>query len=174
MSAFLPAPDTEATSGHGSPLAAVQPVLGDDYGAIAGWADIEREAERAFLGTVMMRKPGDAKGTVGVEAYHMASTLHSDMLKALRSLYPWGDSLEMERALCATLSRRYGLKPAQMEVAACLCNAHKWSEFDTIAQAVVDGWKRRERERLAKRMLEAAHDPETVRALVEEMQATLG
>ena len=163
MSHFLPTPDTEATSGHGRPPEG-------DYGAIATWEEVERTAERAYLGSLMARKPQDrTRCAVRVEPSHMGSSIHAEMLTALRGLYPWTDSTEMERNLVATLSRRFGKKQAQLEVADCLCNAVPWAQVAPTAQDVVNGWARRERVRLAKRILDAAHDGETVAGLLDEM-----
>lgn len=168
MSDFLPGPDFRPQGGYESPPEG-------DYGAIAlsetcTWEEVERAAERAYLGAVMLRPCSDrTPPPVRVEAHHMSSTLHADMLTTLRSLWPWTDSTEMNRHLVATLSRRYGQKQVTLEVADCHCNAVVWGQVGPVAEEVVNGWKRRERVRLAKRIMESAHDGETVAGLLDEM-----
>ena len=163
MSDFLPGLGLGPNRGTESPPAGT-------YGAHDDWADVDRDVERAFLGAVMLRPCSDrTPSPVRVEASHMSSALHADMLTTLRSLWPWTDSTEMERALVAALSRRFGHKQAQLEVADCLCNGVLWGQVGPVAQDVVNGWKRRERVRIARRIMESAHDGETVAGLLDEI-----
>lgn len=163
MSDFLPGLGLGPNRGTESPPAGT-------YGSHDDWADVDRDVERAFLGAVMLRPCSDrTPSPVRVEASHMSSALRADMLTTLRSLWPWTDSTEMERALVAALSRRFGHKQAQLEVADCLCNGVLWGQVGPVAQDVVNGWKRRERVRIARRIMESAHDGETVAALLDEM-----
>jgi len=141
-------------------------------GLFGGWADMEQEAERAYLGTLMLKRPSDtAPSTVRLTAGQFSTTLRGKMLEAIRSLYPWTDSVQMERHLAATLSRQFGLKAAQMEIAHCLCHAEPWANVDAIAARVVEGWKRRERLRLLDGARASCHDSEAIAELCKQLAA---
>ena len=132
---------------------------------------MERESERAYLGTLMLRKPGAGSATVKVEPEHFSALLRGKMLTGLRALYPWTDSQEMERELCATLSRQFGLKAVQLEVGWCLGNSEPWGEVDHVAQRVLDGWKRRSRVRLLDEARTKAHDSEAIAEVCSKLLA---
>ena len=144
-------------------------------GIFGGWADMEQEAERAYLGTLMMKRPADtAPSTARLTAGQFSTTLRGNMLEAIRSLYPWTDSVQMERHLAATLSRQFGLKVAQMEIAHCLCHAEPWANVDTIATRVVEGWKRRQRVAIVEGMRGCCHDSEAIAELCSKLEAING
>ena len=135
-------------------------------------SDTEQEAERAYLGTLMMKRPADtAPSTVRPTTGQFSTTLRGKMLDGIRSLYPWTDSVQMERDLAYTLSRQFGLKAAQMEIAQCLCHAEPWANVDGIATRVVEGWKRRERLRLLDGARASCHDSEAIAELCSKLAA---
>lgn len=141
-------------------------------GMFGTWEDTEQEAERAYLGTLMLKRPSDtAPSTVRLAAGQFSTTLRGRMLDGIRSLYPWTDSTVMERELAAILSRQYGLKVAQLEIGQCLGHSEPWRDVDFVAARVVEGWKRRERLRLLDGARAACHDSEAIAELCSKLAA---
>ena len=133
---------------------------------------MEQDAERAYLGTLMLKRPSDtAPSTVRLTAGQFSTTLRGRMLDGIRSLYPWTDSVEMERELAAILSRQFGLKVAQLEIGQCLGHSEPWAGVDGIASRVVEGWKRRERLRLLDGARASCHDSEAIAELCKQLAA---
>lgn len=141
-------------------------------GIFGGWEDTDQEAERAYLGTLMLKRPSDTDpSTVRLTTGQFSTTLRGRMLDGIRTLYPWTDSVEMERELAAILSRQFGLKVAQLEIGQCLGHAEPWSGVDHIASRVVEGWKRRERLRLLDGARASCHDSEAIAELCSKLAA---
>lgn len=140
-------------------------------GMFGGWGDTEHEAERAYLGTLMLKKPGGEAAQVRLEPLHFSSTLRGRMLEGLRGLYPWADSAKMEMDLCYSLSRQFGLKVVQLEVGQCLGHSEPWREVDSIAARVLEGWKRRQRASIVEGMRACCHDSEAIAAECEKLLA---
>lgn len=144
-----------------------------DYGGLGSWEEVEREAERSYIGSVVFRKAGSGRSTVAVEPKHFSASIRADLLAALRSMYPWSDITDLMMKVVYSLSRRYGKQQAQAEWVACCTNPVQWGQVDPVAQQVVNGYLRRERSRIARCMLDSAHDAEAMRLLVDDMNQTI-
>lgn len=135
------------------------------------WLLQERDAERAYLGTLMGWNPGCPKVVTGVEYPHFSADIRADILHVLRDLHPWEDCLKLGGMVTATLTTRYGHNAAAMEYAECLAMQEPWRELADLGKAVVEGWKRRERLRLLDGARLSCHDSEAIAEVCKQLAA---
>lgn len=150
------------------------PVAPEAFTEAECWLLQDRDAERAYLGTLMGWNPGCQKVVTGVDYAHFSADIRADILHVLRDLYPWEDCSNLGVMVTASLTTRYGYKVATAEYLDCLAMQEPWRELADLSKAVVEGWKRRERLRLLDGARAVAHDSEAIAELCKRLEALNG
>lgn len=159
-------PDTGAAWTPESPSQGILERLGGLHGVSDDewWHEERRNACRAYLGTLLSWRVGDAsRPTVKVAAHDLPWDLHKLLLADIRTCWPWDDTIALwVRLSCMDAAARFGAEAVRTEIGNCLALGSRWEALDFVADAVHLCRLRDERAKILKHALSVAHDADAV------------